>query len=185
MEEIMDFCWKIIDNNSKIIGILMGIPAVLAPIFLYKNYKINKKQADQSINRFSVYINQGFRSINGKTINILLNIEVTNQSKQRITLTPSLKLFYLDQSLIERSVSIMYDKSKLENNNEVSNLEELPTSIGLDALDIKIGWVNFTLPNHLKESRIEKYSVFISDNEGNQKSTDILLLKDIINEENR
>lgn len=184
MEKIMENFWTIISS----------LAAVLSAIYAYNSNQTSKKALkyakksyqDKQAN-FYLYLIDCFRwSLkDGKKNKLLLfHCTINNKSENKSSYKVTLELEYIrDDNSVSR-VIIEHDSNLLEQipNN---SLTSFANDIRIEEKGMESKWLVFEQPEIIrKEYRIEKYSVTITDIEGNSENIDCYMLKDIRYEKN-
>lgn len=178
------------DNSFVIISLVI---AGLAAIVAFRSSNIAKKALGftrrQYLDRqpsFDSYYIDGFRII-GKKGNtqkklLLFHLTVRNKSEFRNTLKPDLEIEYLrDDDSIARFITD--HTPTLEEYLKNRELTLFPMDIEIDAKTAISKWLIFEQPAFLNKShRIEKFSIRLTDLNGNKSLIEAVIIKDVENE---
>jgi hypothetical protein len=113
---------------------------------------------------------------------LLFQLTVKNKSELRNSLKPDLEIEYLrdDDSLARCSTD---HNPTLEEYLKNKELTLFPVDIEIDAKTAISKWLIFEQPAHLnKNHRIEKFSIRLTDLNGNTSVIETVLIKDVENE---
>lgn len=176
MQEIFDL---ILENREWLIGTFLTLVALY---FGYKKLKImSRKDKNDNIN-FSVYIHQGYRLFDKekkKLKFLLFNLNVSNKSTSKITVTPFVNVKLKD---IESKIKLLHNK-ELFLEEYHSKIEKFESNISIEERGKKSGWIICEIPTVLIDKRIEYLEVFCEDTSGNISKVEFYLLKDIYYED--
>lgn len=182
MPQIIDF----INSYYKIIGIVISVITIF---FGYKKLKISlrKDKIDQLDHdnkkpSFYLYLHQGYRLYDKgkkKYKFLLFNLDVSNKSSSKITVTP---FIILKVRGIDNKIKISHDKNLFLDKYH-SKIEKFDNNIYLDERGKKSGWIISQIPNELIDKRIDYVEVICQDTLGNLSKVEYYLLKDIIYED--
>jgi|GEM_PF-628512 len=179
MQQILDL---ILANKKWVIGTVITL---IGLYFAYKRLKIMSRkhridnyEFENKKSNFSVYLHQGYRLFDKdkKKIKFLLfNLDVSNKSSSKITVTPYLNIKLKD---IDGKIKLLHSK-ELFLEEYHSKIEKFENNISIEERGKKSGWIISEIPTELINKRIEYIEVLCEDTSGNVSKVDFYLLKDI------
>lgn len=176
-------------TDSKV-AIIAAIAAIISAFIAFISYrvarktlKLSEKQYNENQSNFDLYYNDGFRFIASRDKDIkrllLFHLTIRNKSKFRNTLKADLEIEYLraDDSVNRITIEHM---PELQDFLKERNLTVFPKDIELEANTTSTKWLIFDQPSLIdKTHRIEKYSLKLTDLNGNKSIIETVLIKDI------
>ena len=144
--------------------------------------KIDNTDFENKKTNFSIYLHQGYRLFDKekkKLKFLLFNLDISNKSTSKITVTP----------FVIAKVKDIGGKIKLLHNKELfleeyhSKIEKFESNISIEERGKKSGWIICEIPAELINKRIEYLEVFCEDTLGNVSKVEFYLLKDMFYED--
>lgn len=183
MQEIIDL---ILTNKKWLIGTFLTLVALY---FGYKRLKIMSRKDkidntdfENKKSNFSVYLHQGYRLFDKekkKLKFLLFNLDVSNKSTSKITVTPFVNVKLKD---IASKIKLLHNK-ELFLQEYHSKIEKFESNISIEERGKKSGWIICEIPAELIDKRIEYLEVLCEDTSGNVSKVEFYLLKDIYYED--
>lgn len=179
MQEILDL---VLANKRWLIGTIITL---IALCFGYQRLKIMSRKDkidntdfENKKSNFSVYLHQGYRLFDKekkKLKFLLFNLDVSNKSSSKITVTPYINVKLKD---IESKIKLTHNK-ELFLQEYHSKIEKFENNISIEERGKKFGWIISEIPAELIDKRIEYLEVLCEDTSGNVSKVEFYLLKDI------
>jgi hypothetical protein len=172
--------------------ILASIAAIFSAIYAYRSNRLSKSAlqiANQSYQdkqaNFNLYLIDGFRWTEESTKRkfLFFHCTIKNKSENKSTYKATLEIEYIRN---DNSVSrlILDHEPYLKEFIPQQTLTIFPVNIRIEEKGMESKWLIFEQPDLvLKEYRIEKYSIKVSDTSGNSESTNCFILKEMRNED--
>lgn len=183
MQEILDL---ILANKKWLIGIILTVIALYLGYrklkIMSRKDKMDKTDFENKKSSFSLYLHQGYRLFDKekkKLKFLLFNIDVSNKSSSKITVTPYINVKLID---IESKIKLLHNK-ELFLQEYHSKIEKFENNISIEERGKKSGWIISELPAELIDKRIEYIEVLCEDTSGNVSKVKYYLLKDIYYED--
>jgi hypothetical protein len=173
-------------NKQWLIGIILTL---IGLCFGYKRLKImSRKDKIDSTDfenkkpNFLVYLHQGYRLFDKekkKLKFLLFNLDISNKSSSKITVTPSVNVKLKD---IGSKIKLLHDKGLFLQEYH-SKIEKLETNVSIEERGKKSGWIICEIPAEIIDKRIEYLEILCEDTSGNISKAEFYLLKDIYYED--
>ena len=171
---------------------LTGIAALFSVIFAYRSNRISNKAliiAQQSYQdkqaNFNLYLIDGYRwaeKVKGNRKFLFFHCTINNKSENKSSYKAILEIEYIRNDNTVSRLIIEHNPS-LKASIPHQTLTVFPLDIRIDEKGMESKWLLFEQPeNVLKGSKIEKYTIRISDTLGNSESTDCFIIKEMQNE---
>ena len=185
MQTIIDL---ILANKKWLIGTFLTLVALkfgyMRLKIMYRKDKIDNSDFENKKSNFSVYLHQGYRLFDKekKKLNFFLfNLDVSNKSTSKITVTPFVNIKLKD---IDNKIKLLHNK-ELFLQEYHSKIEKFESNISIEEKGKKSGWIICEIPAELIDKRIEYLEVLCEDTSGNVSKFELYLLKDIYYEDKK
>ena len=185
MQEILNL---ILTNKKWVIGTVLTL---IALYFGYRRYKImsekskiDKTDFENKKPNFFLYFHQGYRLFDKdkkKLKFLLINIDISNKSTSKITVTPYI---YIKLKEVQQKIKLFHN-SQLFLEKYHSKIEKFENHVIIEERGKKSGWIISKIPNELVDQRIEYIDIICEDTLGNISKVKFYLLKDIYFEDKK
>lgn len=179
-------------TSASIWTIIAGICAIISAYSAYRsrgfakrNYELASKSYSDRQSNFDLYLVDSYRWVSDnaeKKKFLLFHITIHNKSDSKNSFKGELEIEYLRNDNSISRVIVSHNESYLPEIPQ-NNISSFPNDIRIEEKAMQSKWLIFEQPTNLfKGYRIEKYEIKVSDIQGNIKSVESALIKELSNE---